>query len=1059
MVFTGFGQISSYNSWCVKGPRRAGTQGTPLRGSPCVSRWIITVAMRKKQSFVLAIYSLTVLLIAQAANSNSQKSPAFMGQDLHLAGRELISYQISREPAEQSPQHILVFRNGFSISFAANRFSCDSAVVWLASAPASGAGLDRVLIVYKATAYLQGNISVEKAKGAETAEVSLVVIEAGPRDRKKGQVMVVRFGFRGEVFVTAEKREVADPRGLELYAKAFTVVGPVEPEVPQPKLPAEKIQPKKPAKEVVPAEPEEKKPPFPSASLGTSIYPINIAPAGEVAPKIEWDEKAKIGLVTGRFYLWQKQDEQGGLLELQADNAVIFYSEQADEKSHERDPNSQEPVVGFEDILARAVVPAIYLAGDVVMTEGQRTIRADEIYYDFQRKKSLAINVVMRNFDLSRGIPIYVRAAKLRQLAENKFAAENITLTTSEFYLPQISLNASQVIITDTTPVDQRADRLSDRSFDAQMHDVRFKMYDKTIFYWPFVRSDLQRPDVPLKGAHIGNDRTWGTSLETQWYLARLLGLAEPEGTDSTITLDYYSKRGLGSGLEMNYARENYFGRILGYIIDDSGKDRLGRTSSRQDLEPPRDLRGRFRWQHRQFLPYNWQLTAEASYASDENFIEQFYRSEFNTDKEQETLLHLKRIEDNWGLAFLGKGRLNDFSNTLEEFPSAEFHWTGQSLFDDKFTFYSDNQISRFRQRLGSSSSSTVLQRFFTFASTRNELDLPVTIGRSKVVPFVAGTLGYDDGSGFQTEIDGSTAAGDDSVWLGETGVRASTQSYWKIYPNVKSRLWDLKGLRHTINPQLTAVTYTQNDSVIEQRDTAGVGLSQRLQTKRGSGDKQRTVDWMRLDTDFTWVNDSGDTSAGPDRFIWNKPFIPLANRFSSQLGEVVLPPQDRRSSDIFGPRRNYFAADYIWRLSDTTAFLSDMNFDMQSGVVQQFNVGFSHLCWPNLSYYIGSRYLKRLDNGFGEKGSNAFTFAATYELDPRYTMIFSQQFDFDYGVNICSDITLVRRYHRVYFALTYSVDESLDQSAVVFSIWPEGVPELAIGPRRYMRWADSAGY
>ena len=1010
--------------------------------------------MRKKQSFVLAVCLITVLLPAVwCVAKDKHQASAFVGQDLHLAGRELISYQISRDPAlreptGRGPEHILVFQNGFSMSFAANRFSSDSAVVWLASAPASGVGLDRVLVDYKATVYLQGNISVEKAKGAETADLSVVVIEAAPEGRRKGQVMVVRFGFRGEVFVTAEKREVADPRGLELYAEALAAVQPVEPELqPKPEAP----EPEKPAKEVVPAKPEEKKPPF--------IYPINLAPAGEVVPKIEWDEKAKIGTVIGRFYLWQKQDEEGGLLELQADNAVIFYSEQTDEKLREKEPASQEPIAGFEDILARAVVPAIYLAGDVVMTEGQRSVRADEIYYDFHRKKALAINAVMRNFDLSRGIPIYVRAAKLRQLAENKFAAENFTLTTSEFYLPQISLNASQIIITDTTPADQRADRLSDRSFDAQMRDVRFKMYDRTFFYWPFVRSNLQRPDVPLKGAHVGHDRTWGTSVETQWYLARLLGLAEPEGTDSTITLDYYSKRGLGSGLEIDYAREKYFGRILGYIIDDSGKDRLGRTGSRKDLEPPRDLRGRFRWQHRQFLPYNWQLTAEASYASDENFIEQFYRSEFNTDKEQETLLHLKRIEDNWGLAFLGKSRLNDFQNVLEELPSAEFHWTGQSFLDDRLTFYSDNQFSQFRQRLASSSSSTVLKEFFTFTSTRNELDLPMAFGRSKVVPFVAGTFGYEDGSGFRTELDGSTAARDDTVWLGEAGVRASTQPYWSVYPHVKSRLWDLNQLRHTIQPRVAAIAYTPSDSVIEQRDMLNVGISQRLQTKRGSADKQRTVDWMRLDMDVTWVNDSGDTSAGPDRFIWNKPFIPLANRFSRRLGEVVLPPQDRRSSDIFGPRRNYFAADYIWRLTDTTALLSDMNFDMQSGVVQQFNIGISALRWPNLSYYIGSRYLRRLDNGFGEKGSNAVTFAATYELDPRYTMVFSQQFDFDYGVNIRSDITLIRRYHRVYFALTYSVDESLDQNAIVFSIWPEGVPELVIGPRRYMRLADSAGY
>jgi hypothetical protein len=137
---------------------------------------------------------------------------------------------------------------------------------------------------------------------------------------------------------------------------------------------------------------------------------------------------------------------------------------------------------------------------------------------------------------------------------------------------------------------------------------------------------------------------------------------------------------------------------------------------------------------------------------------------------------------------------------------------------------------------------------------------------------------------------------------------------------------------------------------------------------------------------------------------------------------------------------------------------LSDMNIDMQSGVVQQFNIGFSRLCWPNLSYYIGSRYLRRIEV-FDEKGSNAFTFAATYILDPRYTLVFAQQYDFDYSANIRSDITLVRKYHRINCAITYSADESLDRQAIVFSIWPQGVPEMAIGKRSYMGLGGSSEY
>jgi hypothetical protein len=975
----------------------------------------------------LLVYTLMIVLPAQflrlcsgqvLSAANNESKLIFVGQDLHLAGREVISYQLA---TEESSEHILVFPKGFSFVFGDNRFFSDNAVVWLKSK----AGSNDDSAGYEVQMYLQGDSLTKDTKNIEAIVIKRVLVE-------QGSAMIIGFRFTGEVFVTAEKRETADPRGMELYIKAFTAAGPVEPQLkPILEPSAQGLESEEPIEEVISIASEEGKPHF--------MYPIHLSSVGEV----EFDLKAKIGTVIGGFYIWQKQDESGLLLELQADNGVIFYAERADNESNERG--------NLEDISTGGRVQAVYLSGNVVMTEGQRTIRADEIYYDFRQKQAIAINAVARTFDAIRGIPIYVRASKIKQLAENKFAADNITLTTSEFYLPQLSLNASHVSITDTTPEDEQGGRLSDSSYDAQMRDVRFKIYDRTLFYWPYMRSNLQRPDVPIKSVSVGNDSTWGTSIETQWYLARLLGLRETEGTDSTVSLDYYSKRGVGTGAEINYERENYFGSMLGYIIDDSGTDRLGRAGSRRDIEPPRDLRGRFRWQHRQFLPSQWQLATEVSYVSDENFLEQYYREEFNTDKEQETIIHLKRIENNWGLAFLGKARLNDFQSVVEEQPSAEFHWTGQSFHDDKFTFYSDTQVSQFRQRLGSGSSSTALKDYYTFSSTRNELDMPLTLGRSKVVPFVAGTLGYDDGSGFRTDIDGSADTPESAVWLGEAGMRAATQPFWRIYPDVQSRLWDLKGLRHVVSPQLTAVTYTQDESVIEQRDTLNMGISQRLQTKRGVGDKERTIDWMRLDADVTWVNDSGDTLGGPDRFIWNKPFIPLANRYSRQFDQAIIPPVDRRSSVGYGPRRNYFSTDYIWNLSDTTALLSDMNFDMQSGVVQQCNIGVSVLRWPNLSYYVGSRYLKRVENGLGEKGSNMFNFAATYVLDPRYTAMFLQQYDFDYGVNVRSEVTLIRRYHRINFAMTYSVDESIREHSVVFSIWPEGLAELALGSRRYM--------
>lgn len=930
-----------------------------------------------------------------------------------------MSYEI------EAGQHILVLRGGCSIAFSGPRYTCDDAVVWI---HALDTGAEDATGDYQVQAYLRGHVSVKRGDGPQAGDLKELRLEGAG-------AVVVAAPVSGEIFVTADRRRQASPRGIELYQAAiaaFEEAGWERPPVIEaPSTPGV-------------AERQRTTPPEPS--LG---HTISIVPVGDVAPTVQvsqQDENVQIVTWIGRTYVFWQELEEGGrsaqLVELQADSLVLWRHTE-DGADAPADASSRQ----------QTGVREVYVSGDVSLRQGQHTIRADELYYDFRNRRGLAENAVMRSFDPSRNIPIYVRATRLRQRGRGHFQAEDVSLTTSEFHTPQISVSAAEVSIVDRIEAVEPGEQVPESDYTAEMKDARFKYYNTTLLRLPSVKSNLQSPETPIKSVRAGHDSTYGTSVETRWWLSRLLGLRESEGTDSTLSLDYYGERGAGGGVEIGYEKENYFGNLLGYIIEDHGQDRLGRT--RKNVDVPDATRGRFKFQHRHFLPDSWQLTAEAGYLSDKNFLEQYYRREFNVGKEQETLLHLKRLDGNRGFAVLGKARINDFDNKVEELPSAEYHWTGQSLFGDRLTFFSDSQVSRYRYRIGDNNPPVAgTEDFFGLARTRNELDMPLSVGTSKIVPFVAGTAGYDDGLGFQADLEGTPAGPDKAVWIGEAGVRMSTRPFWRVYPNVQSRLWDLNQLRHVISPRLTAVTYAQSDAVAEQRDTLDLGISQRWQTRRGALGRRRTVDWLRLDLDFVWVNDSADAAGAPDRFIWNEPFIPVVNR----LGDTV-PPLDRRTSDMFGPRRNYTSAEVVLRLSDTTSVLGDAHVDMQSGVVNQANVGFSKLCWPNLSYYVGSRYLRNVNNGLGEKGSNALTFAATYILDPRYTVVFAQQYDFDYGANVQNDITLIRKYHRVNVALTVSADESLDEERVVLSLWPEGVPELAFGLRRYMGLGASEAY
>ncbi|MHC4621239.1 MAG: hypothetical protein ACYTEQ_26115, partial [Planctomycetota bacterium] len=111
-----------------------------------------------------------------------------------------------------------------------------------------------------------------------------------------------------------KRGEIKDPRQLGLYAKAQAAISEIKAE---------------PVAAAPPAERREEKPREEAAARREVEfrYPVDISPAGEAAWKVERTRDANgryVESVIGRLYVSQKQDERGGLLELQADNAVIF---------------------------------------------------------------------------------------------------------------------------------------------------------------------------------------------------------------------------------------------------------------------------------------------------------------------------------------------------------------------------------------------------------------------------------------------------------------------------------------------------------------------------------------------------------------------------------------------------------------------------------------------------------------------------------------------------------------------------------------------------------------
>lgn len=989
-----------------------------------------------------------------------------VGQDLHIAAPAMTISTTA--PAGWS--QLMLLEQGCTLQIGDNTLSGRDAVLWIRSHPAADQAGVMAGHSYLVQAYLEGDVSVQKGSKSRTTSIQHMRVQGA-------EVLLTQFLVTGDIFASADRQGELSADYLEdneLFRKASRAVvgipsGPAIPDsaaVPNPQSVITRPgAPFSPDAEKVSSEiakqlkqSQQTGVPVDGVVSGIPVYPVELSAVWEPVPQVEkklLPDGQEVIVASGRFYLWQKRDD-GQNLEFMADRMVLFF---------EQDEFEIKPSGYTGTQLGSGKIQSAFLSGNIVMTEGSRTIRADELYYDFTNYRALVVNSSLRVFDEQRGIPVYLRAERLGRVSKDIFEARQVQLTSSEFYLPQVSLNASKMVLL-TGEALEHYYTLSEQSdpateYEARLYDVKGRLGDVTFFSWPKIVTNFARPDIPLRRATFGNDSDFGTSIQTRWKLAPLLGVKDPEWIDSQLNLDYFSLRGVGAGIDAEYERDDMMGSLISYIMTDQGEDDLGRT--RRNIDPEQDVRGRFSLRHRQYLPNDWQFTLETGYVTDENFIEAMYRHEFYTDKEQETLVYLKQLKDNRAFSILGKIRINDWTTEQEELPSLEYHVKGQSFWDHRLTWYSDSQLARFRDSSATSSSG-----LYTFAFSRNEVDLPVTIGSFKLVPFAAASYGYEDNTGFAYDLSDmgtGTLSREDQVFLTEVGLRASTM-FWKEDPYYRSELWDLRGMRHIITPYAELVMYEASDDSIEMRDVIHLGLSQRWQTHRGGEENPRTLDWMRLDLEGTWLSDdaaspvgslnASETAAfyGPAAFVYNDPSIPFLLR---------------RDGAFFGMARDTLNAEYAWRVTDTFTLLGDANYDLQSGDLQQLDVGISRYVYPNMSYYMGTRYLRPVvvavdeDGGgtdFYERGSAAFVAAVTYRFSSRYLATFTQEYNFDYGKPIRSDLAIIRQYHRMFYSMSFSMDESLDRTSILFSVWPQGVDELAIGSRRYTgltgtRWED----
>lgn len=768
------------------------------------------------------------------------------------------------------------------------------------------------------------------------------------------------------------------------------------------------------------------------------------------------DLRDKLVTAKGHVYLSQGLVDSGDFLELRADSAVLFL---ADSGSADAKPTSTQPVepglepfpveraanvpegaapgageLGSASGLAQSVA-GVYLEGDVVLTRGERMIRASRLYYDFKNDRALILDAVMRALAPGRNVPIYVRAAQVRQLSSTEYEASKAAVTSSEFHTPHIHLGAEQVHLTDLSERDE-AGRLSGiQAGRFRARDVTLNLDGTPVAYWPYATGDFRQGENAIQDVTMSYGNTFGAALKTKWYIFNLLGLERPDGVDASLRLDYMSKRGPGVGADVDYETENSFGMFRGYYIHDTGEDRLG---SLNEDEPDTQNRGRLTWRHRELLGRGWELTLEGSWISDPDFMEQYFRREWETTKDQETLVYLKKQEDNWAFTLLNNVRILDWVSQTEHLPDAAFHWVGEPLAGIG-NYYNETHVGLVRympdnRRLFNEDrkiDNTNRSPYTVRGDSRNEVDFPIKLGDFNAVPFLVGRPGY---------WDAANKGGSGDRMFGMAGIRTGTQ-LWKLFEDVTSELFDVHGVRHIVRPEMTAWASGSNrasqelypfDYGIETIDDfygTSLAMRQKWQTKRGGPGNWTVVDWITWDLE---LNLFGNT---PEQTITTP--TPIGRYYDYRPENSVA--------------HSHVRSDFAYRISDTTAILSDANFNLNDRRMDLFNISYAVERLPRLSYFLGYRLIDPSD-------SHLIGGGAKYDISSIYRTAFYAYYDIERNELDECEISLIRKWPRWYSAVTIGVENFTDSYSVDVTIWPEDLPQAAIGQRRFMRLVQTTG-
>ncbi|MHC4829438.1 MAG: LPS-assembly protein LptD [Planctomycetota bacterium] len=360
--------------------------------------------------------------------------------------------------------------------------------------------------------------------------------------------------------------------------------------------------------------------------------------------------------------------------------------------------------------------------------------------------------------------------------------AEDVEVSTCTFHQPHWSMATDRAEIT----------RGADGGAGIRLARPRLNVLGTEVFRWPFdIPWHTDFNDFVPKVRYEKSGR-FGQSIQS------VLPIVPRGDVKVHGLLDYFSKRGVGYGVEASVSKDLPFhdeaeltGEAEYYRIDDRGVDQDG-------FDPPGS-----RYKADAFLRLDvgrtYRVEGELGLVSDQGFLTEYFEREARAEKEKETVLYGRLLGHNTMLSAQWRNRLIQEQEQVEYLPGARFAWTSEPWLQsvlpfDRAVYASlDYQLSNARRRFarGTAPASEQLDERVLRADFDHRFDLPITLGPAQLAPFFETRV-----SAFSEAIDPD----DEPVRTALAGGAVLTTDAWRDI-DVAIEALGVSGFRHVVTP------------------------------------------------------------------------------------------------------------------------------------------------------------------------------------------------------------------------------------------------------------------